>query len=68
VGALPQEPAIPSADTLDRAKFRVRTLDVIGTYSPLPTTLLDNPLIGQINTFVIHSLLPDGLPVKNTRS
>jgi hypothetical protein len=68
LGALPKEPAIPSADTLDRAKFRARTLDVIGTYSPPPTTLLDNPLIGQINTFVIHSLLPDGLPVKNTTS
>jgi|GEM_PF-3227950 len=68
VAAFQQEPTIASGDALDRTKFRARTLDVIATYSPMPATLLDNPPLGLIITFVIHPFLPDSLPPKTTRS
>jgi hypothetical protein len=41
---------------------------VIGTYSPLPATLLDTPRVGLIITFALHPFLPDGLPPKPARS
>ncbi|MFL5339303.1 MAG: hypothetical protein ACJ8F7_03970 [Gemmataceae bacterium] len=68
LAGLNQEPVIPSGDAIDKPKFRARTLDVIGNYAPVPTTLLDNPLTGQINTYVLHAFLPDGLPPRITRS
>jgi hypothetical protein len=68
-GAFKQELTIASGDSHDKARFRARTLEVIGSYlSPMPATMLDNPPIGIINTFVLHSFLPDGLPPKITRS
>jgi hypothetical protein len=68
VAAFKQEPTIASGDALDKTKFRARTLDVIATYSPMPATLLDNPPLGLISTYVRHAFLPDGLPPKITRS
>src|SRR5262249_30279307 len=67
-GAFNQQPTIASGDALDKAKFRARTLDRIRGYSAVPATLLDNPPIGQINTFVSHFFQPDALPPKITRS
>src|SRR5262249_28622161 len=58
-GAFNQQPTIASGDALDKAKFRARTLDGIASYSAVPATLLDNPPIGQINTFVSHFFQPD---------
>jgi hypothetical protein len=66
--AFKQEPAIASADSVDTTKFRARTLEAILYFSPMPATLLDNPPLGQISTFVGHSFLPDGLPSRITRS
>jgi hypothetical protein len=68
VAAFKQEPTIPAGDSFDKTKFRARTLDVISTYSPMPVTLLDNPPLGLIRTFVVDSFLPDGLPPKITKN